>query len=83
MGYGVMGDGVMGDGRRQEVGGREKLEERCKEQGQLAEASEEDLGLKRSCCANDDDDDVFKIDCVTQDDLAFVETCCSVHQNII
>ena len=32
-------------GRCQEVGG-EKLEECCKEQGQLAEASEEDLGSK-------------------------------------
>jgi len=27
--------------------GGEKMEERCKEQGQLAEASEEGLGLKR------------------------------------
>ena len=33
------------DGRYQEVGG-EKLEECCKEQGQLAEASEEGLGSK-------------------------------------
>ena len=33
------------DGRCQEVGG-EKLEECCKEQGQLAEASEEGLGSK-------------------------------------
>ena len=33
------------DGRCQEVGG-EKLEEWCKEYGQLAEASEEDLGSK-------------------------------------
>ena len=33
------------DGRCQEVGG-EKLEECCKEQGRMAEASEEDLGLK-------------------------------------
>ena len=33
------------DGRCQEVGG-EKLEEWCKGQGQLAEASEEDLGSK-------------------------------------
>ena len=33
------------DGRCQEVGG-ENLEECCKEQGQLAEASEEDLGSK-------------------------------------
>ena len=33
------------DGRCQEVGG-EKLEEYCKEEGQLAEASEEGLGSK-------------------------------------
>ena len=33
------------DGRYQEAGG-EELEECCKEQGQLAEASEEGLGLK-------------------------------------
>ena len=33
------------DGRCQEVGG-EELEECCKEQGQLAEASEEGLGSK-------------------------------------
>ena len=33
------------DGRCQEVGG-EKLEECCKEEGQLAEASEEGLGSK-------------------------------------
>ena len=33
------------DGRRQEVG-KEKLEEWCKEYGQLAEASEEGLGSK-------------------------------------
>ena len=45
------------DGSCREVGGREKLEEWCKEQGQLAEASEEDLGSKGGCCSNDDDDD--------------------------
>jgi len=33
------------------------LEEYCKEQGQLAGASVEDLGSKGGCCANDDDDD--------------------------
>ena len=46
-------DGVMEDARK--VGGQ-KLEECCKEQGQLAEASEEGLWLKRGCCASDDDD---------------------------
>ena len=38
-------DGRWCDGRCQEVGG-DKLEECCKEQGQLAEASEESLGSK-------------------------------------
>jgi len=37
--------GTWCDGRCEEVGG-EKLEECCKEQGQLAEASEEGLGSK-------------------------------------
>ena len=37
--------GIWRDGRCQEVGG-EKLEECCKELGQLAEASEEGLGSK-------------------------------------
>ena len=44
MGDDVMGDGVMGDARK--FGG-EKLEEWCKEYGQLAEASEEGLGFKK------------------------------------
>jgi len=35
------------DGGCQEVGG-EKLEECCKEKGQLAEGSKEDLGSKRA-----------------------------------
>jgi len=38
------------DGRCQEVGGV-KLEERCKEKGWLAEASEEDLGSKGAVVA--------------------------------
>jgi hypothetical protein len=39
--------GRWSNGRCQEVGG-EKLEEYCKEQGRLAEASEEGLGSKRA-----------------------------------
>jgi len=41
------------DGRCQEVGG-EKLEECCKEWGQLAEASEEGLGSKGAVVQDDD-----------------------------
>jgi hypothetical protein len=39
--------GRWSNGRCQEVGGK-KLEEYCKEQGRLAEASEEGLGSKRA-----------------------------------
>ena len=44
----------MGDARK--LGG-DKLQECCKEQGQLAEVSEEGLGTNGGSCANGDDDD--------------------------
>ena len=70
------------DGRCQEVGG-EKLEECCKEQGQLAEASEEGLGSKKGCCADDDDDDdgvcMYVCVCVCMSTLTSVDIQCFSH----